>query len=72
MWVLLQVISFRGDEQMYGIMLLDVLWMSTLLKSLMAKSLKQASQWHEMYCQDLEIMSLNPSWVELGVRSAYV
>ena len=27
----------------------------------------QASQWQEMYCHDLEVMSLNPSRVELGV-----
>ena len=38
-------------------------------KSLMAKWLKQASQWHEMYCHDLEVMSSNPTQVELGVRS---
>ena len=30
-------------------------WMSE--KSLMAKWLEQASQWHEMYCHDLEVMS---------------
>ena len=35
----------------------------------MAKWLEQGSQWHEMYCHDLEVMSLNPAWVELGVRS---
>ena len=34
----------------------------------MAKWLEQASQWHEMYCHDLEVMSSNPSQVELGVR----
>ena len=38
-------------------------------KSLMAKWLEQESQWHEMYCHDLEVMSSNPSQVELGVRS---
>ena len=27
---------------------------------LMAEWLEQASQWHEMYCRDLEVMSLNP------------
>ena len=32
----------------------------------------QASQWHEMYCHDLEAMSSNPSWVELAVRSTSV
>ena len=25
-----------------------------------------------MYCHDLEVMSLNPGWVELGVRSTSV
>ena len=33
----------------------------------MAEWLGQASQWHEMYCHDLEVMSLNPGQVELGV-----
>ena len=32
-------------------------------------SSEQASQWHEMYCLDLEVMSSNPSWVELWVYS---
>ena len=35
-------------------------------KSLMAEWLEQASQWHEMCCHDLEVMSSNPSRVELG------
>ena len=43
-----------------------------LMKSLMAKWLKQASQWHKMYTHDLEVMSSNPGWVELGVRSTSV
>ena len=38
--------------------------------ALMAEWLEQASQQHEMSCRDLEIMSLNPSQVELGVHSA--
>ena len=33
----------------------------------MAKWLEQASQWHEMYCHDLEVMSSNPGRVELEV-----
>ena len=41
-------------------------------KSLMAKWLKQASQWHEVYCHDLKVMNLNPSQVEVGVRSTSV
>ena len=36
---------------------------------LVAKWLEQASQWHEMYCHDLEVMSSNPGRVELGVHS---
>ena len=41
-------------------------------KSLMAKWLEQVSQWHEMYCLDLEVMSSNPDRVELWVRSTSV
>ena len=42
------------------------------LKSLVAKWLEQASQWHEIYCHHLEVMSSNPGWVELGLRSTSV
>ena len=42
------------------------------LKSLIVEWLEQASQWHEMYCHDLEVMSWNRSRVELGVHSASV
>ena len=38
----------------------------------MAKWLEQASQWHEIYCHDLVVMSLNPIRIELGVRSTSV
>ena len=31
-----------------------------------------ASQWHEMYCHDLEVMSSSPDWAELGVRGTSV
>ena len=34
--------------------------------------LEQASLWHEIYCHDLEVMTSNPAWVELGVCSASV
>ena len=44
----------------------------SFFKSQMAEWLEQASQWNEMYCHDLEVMSSNPSWVELGVRSTSV
>ena len=42
------------------------------MKSLMAKWLEQASQWHGMYCHNLEVMSSNPGWVELGVLGTSV
>ena len=38
----------------------------------MAEWLEQASQWHEMYYHNLEVMSLNPSQVEFGVRRTSV
>ena len=38
----------------------------------MAEWLEQASQWHEMYCHNLEVMSSNSSRVELGVRCTSV
>ena len=38
----------------------------------MAKQLQQASQWHEMYCHDQEVMNSNSTRVELGVRSTSV
>ena len=38
-------------------------------KSLMAEWLEEASQWHDMYCHDLEAISSNPCQVELGVHS---
>ena len=41
-------------------------------ESLMAKWLEQASQWHEMYCRDPEVMSLNPGRVVLWVCNTSV
>ena len=38
----------------------------------MAEWLEQASQWHGMFCHDLELMSSNPGRVEFGVRSTSV
>ena len=38
----------------------------------MAKWLEQASQWHEMNCHYLEVMSLNPNRVEPGVHCTSV
>ena len=38
----------------------------------MAEWLEQASQWLEVYCHDLEVVSSKPGWVELGVRSTSV
>ena len=40
--------------------------------SVMAEWLEQASQWHEEYCHDLEVVSSNPSRVEIGVHSTSV
>ena len=39
------------------------------VKKKMAEWLEQASQWHEMSCHNLKVMSSNPSRVELGVLS---
>ena len=39
---------------------------------MMAYWLEQASQWHEVYCHDLEVVSSNPGRVEPGVRSTSV
>ena len=46
----------------------ELMGISDLKKSLMAGWLQQAPQWHEVYCHDLEVMSLNPGWVEIWVR----
>ena len=35
----------------------------------MVEWLEQASQWHEIDCCDPYVMSSNPGWDELGVRS---
>ena len=42
------------------------------MKSLMAEWLEQASQWHEVYCHDVQVMSSNPGRVEFGVHSTSV
>ena len=39
--------------------------------SLMDEWLEQAFHWHKMYCHDLEVMSLNPDWVKLGVHRTW-
>ena len=39
-------------------------------KSLMAELLGWTSQGHDMYCRDLEVISLNSGRVEPGVRSS--
>ena len=41
-------------------------------KWLVAQWLKRASQGHEMYCHDVEVVGSNPSQVKLGVHSAFV
>ena len=38
----------------------------------MAQRLEQVSQWHEMYCHDLEVMSSSPDQAELGVHGTSV
>ena len=38
----------------------------------MTEWLEQASQWHEMHCHDLEVMSSNPGWVKLRVLGTSV
>ena len=38
-----------------------VAWVKSLMVGM-------SSQGHEMYCHDLEVMSLNPSWVKLGLH----
>ena len=43
----------------------------TAVDSLTAEWLEQASQLYEMYCHDLEVMSLNLGWVKLRVLSTY-
>ena len=35
----------------------------------MAERLEEASQWHEMYGHDVEVMGPIPGQVELGVRT---
>ena len=49
----------------------NIMWqyISLKKKALMAEWLEQASQGHKMYYYDLEFMGLNPSRVELEVRS---
>ena len=39
---------------------------------MMAKWLEQASQRHEMYSQQLQVMSSNPGRVVLGVHGTFV
>ena len=38
----------------------------------MAEWLEQASQWHEMYVHDLEVISSNTGQVEFGEFSTFV
>ena len=38
----------------------------------MVEWLQQASQWHEMYSHDLEVMISDPSRVDFGMRSTSV
>ena len=47
---------------------LDTAWTKSELNSLMAEWLGQAPKRHEMYFHYLEVMDLNPGWVELEVH----
>ena len=49
-----------------------VLYIMVDFESLMVKWLEQASQWHEIYCHDLEVTTSNLSWVKLWVGSTSV
>ena len=64
--------SPRSCNSLYSLVLLPCFHITGI--SLMAEWLEQASQWHEVYCHDLEviIMSSNPGHVELGVHSTSV
>ena len=57
-------------EETHFKMLMEFITNPSKYMSMMAKWLEQASQWHEKYCHDLEVMSSNHSQVELGVRSS--
>ena len=65
--------SLRYGKSLYIVNLTNwFLWTMSDKKSLMAKWLEQASQWHDIYSHDLEVMSLKPGRVELGVLGTSV
>ena len=80
--VIIYFTSLREQDKAYT----NTLWWSMLVglkpayykvipqtgKSLMAKWLERESQWHEMFRHDLEVISLNPIRIELGVPSTSV
>ena len=49
-------------------------WVMTILYAALYTmcNMATASQWHEVYCHDLEVVSSNPSQVEFGVHSTSV
>ena len=59
--------SLNPGQVELGVRSTSVLSRAWKVKLLMAKWLEQASQLHEMCCHNLEVMSSNPGWVELGV-----
>ena len=60
-------------QQMYNVIEIRTFFNTLILrKSLIAEWLEQVSKWHEMCCHDLEVMSFELRWVELGVRSTSV
>ena len=38
----------------------------------MAQWLKLETQLHETHCHDMEVMCLNPNWIEIGMRNTSV
>ena len=62
--------SIRSTNNIHNIYQMRNIFLSG--KSLMVEWLELASQWHGMYCHDLEVMSSNPERVELGVHSTSV
>ena len=48
-----------------------ICWVERILQG-KCKLIEQAYQWHQIYCHDLEVVSSNPGWVELGVYGTSV
>ena len=61
-----------GMKLQYIIIAFICRWSFIIVPPTTNSALEQASQWHEMYSHDLEVMSSNPCWVKLEVRGASV